>query len=181
MKKNKQLSIIVAVSLALGASANFKFPSFREATAIAAIVVNRSNSNNQATIPNEGNFNFQTKLASLGAAQPDDDGYQAESVGKCGSKQASGGQKGDRRTIKFPLGKGKKTIKIAYDMLTIPDRLQVVHQGKMILNTGFVSGYKVRSLSFNQSPKEITVILTGNTSKTYGKNTLWAYTVDCPK
>ncbi|HEY9695047.1 MAG TPA: hypothetical protein V6D15_22830 [Oculatellaceae cyanobacterium] len=181
MNKNKQLSIIAAVTLALGASATFKFPSFREATAIAAIAVDRSNSNDQATILKEGKLNVQTKLASLGIAQPDDDGYQAESVGQCGRRQASGGQKGDRRTIKFPASKGKKTIKIAYNMLRIPDRLQVVHQGKMILNTGFVSGYKVRSLSFNQSPKEITVILTGNTSKTYGKNTLWGYIVDCPK
>ena len=122
----------------------------------------------------------QLTKASLGAVQSDDDSYQAESVGKCGRRQASGGQKGDRRTIKFPATKGKKTLNISYNMLRIPDRLQVIHQGKSILNTGFVSGRKTRSLSFNQSPKEITVILTGNNSK-YGKSTLWAYTVDCPK
>ncbi len=179
MNKNMRVSIIAAVTLALGASATFKFPSFSEATAIAAIASNRTNSSNPAT-SNDVAKNAQIKLASLGAVQSDDDSYQAESVGKCGRRQASGGQKGDTRRIQFPATKGKKTIKIAYNMLTIPDRLQVIHQGKVILDTGFVSGRKIRSLSFNQSPKEITVILTGNNSK-YGKSTLWSYTVDCPK
>ena len=179
MNKNMRVSMIAVVTLALGASATFKFPSFSEATAIAAIASNRTNSSNPATSTDEAK-KAQTKLASLGAVQSDDDSYQAESVGQCGRRQASGGQKGDRRTIKFPATKGKKTIKISYNMLRIPDRLQVVHQGKVLLNTGFVSGIKTRSLSFNQSPKEITVVLTGNNSK-YGKFTKWAYIVDCPK
>lgn len=181
MNKNKQLSIIAAVTLALGASATFKFPSFSEASAMAAIVFEPTNGSNPATsATNEAEKNTQTKLASLGAVQSDDDSYQAESVGKCGARQASGGQKGDRRTIKFPAKTGKKTIQIGYQMLRIPDKLQVIHQGKVILDTGFVSGSKIRSLSFNQSPKEITVVLTGNNSK-YGSRTLWAYIVGCPK
>ncbi|AFZ13653.1 hypothetical protein Cri9333_2807 [Crinalium epipsammum PCC 9333] len=178
MKKNKQLSMIAAVTLALGASAILKFPSFSETTALAAIAVDTSNSNNQATIPNGGKFNVQTKLASLGPVQSDDDSYLAESVGKCGARQASGGQKGDRRTIKFPARTGNKTIQIAYEMLRIPDKLQVIHKGKVILDTGFVSGSKVRSLSFNQSPKELTVILRGNPTQS---GTRWTYIVGCPK
>jgi len=178
MKINQQLSVIAAIALVFGASA--KFPIFSEASAIAAIGFGHNNDSQQVTSVGEAKENAQIKLASLGAVQSDDDSYQAESVGKCGRRQASGGQKGDTRRIQFPATKGKKTINIAYNMLRIPDRLQIVHQGKVILNTGFVSGIKTRSLSFNQSPKEITVVLTGNNSK-YGKFTKWAYIVDCPK
>jgi hypothetical protein len=146
---------------------------------MAAMAFDPTTASNPATsTTNEANDNAQIKIASLGSVQPNDDSYLAESVGKCGARQASGGQKGDRRTIKFPARTGKKTIQIGYDMLRIPDQLQIIHKGKVILDTGFVSGSKVRSLSFNQSPKELTVILRGNPTQS---GTVWTYIVGCPK
>jgi hypothetical protein len=169
---------MVAVAIALGATATSKFPGFSEATAIGAIAFEHSNDSNRLTsISDQGKLNAKTIAASLGRVQPNDDGYKPERTAQCGKRQASGGQAGDRRIVKFPTLRGKKVIRISYDMLNIPDKLQIIHKGKVVLDTGFVSGDKTRSISFNQSPKEITVVVKGNSTNS---GTLWTYTVYCP-
>jgi len=179
MKKKNQVSIMAAVALAVGATATSKLPIFSGDSAIAAVAFDHGNDSKYAnTRLDKIKVYAQTQKGSLGPAQPNDDSYQVERTGKCGAQQASGGQKGDRRTIKFPASKGKKTVRLAYQMLRIPDRLEIIYKGKIIYNTGFVSGFKTRTLSFNETPKEITVVLTGNPAN---YRTLWAYRVDCPK
>ncbi|MBW4576780.1 MAG: hypothetical protein KME08_16015 [Aphanothece sp. CMT-3BRIN-NPC111] len=178
MNKKKQVSLMVAVAIALGATATSKFPGFSEASAIGAIAFEHNNDSNRLTsISGQRKLNAQTIVASLGRVQPNDDGYKPERTAQCGKRQASGGQAGDRRIIKFPAVRGKKVVRVSYDMLRIPDKLQIISKGKAVLDTGFVSGRKTRSISFNQSPKEITVVVTGNSSNS---NTLWTYTVYCP-
>ncbi len=183
MTKNQPIRILAAVALAFGVTATSKFPSFSEATAMGAIGFEHSNSSYQATSRfGEGKANALTKLSLLGKMQPDDDGYNPApenfvAHAKCGARQDAGGQKGDRRIFQFPPGKGKKTVKIYYDMLRIPDKIQVLYQGKEIFNSGFVSYRHTKVLTFNESPKEITVVITGNPQNS---GTLWLYTVYCP-
>lgn len=95
---------------------------------------------------------------------------------QCGQEQVSGGQAGDRRTIKLTATKGK--VSISYDMKPVPDRLQVIYEGKTLLDTGFVSGTGSRSFDFEGNSNEMTVIVTGNPSKS---TTQWNYQLSCPQ
>ncbi len=97
-------------------------------------------------------------------------------AGECGQQQVSGGQAGDRRTIKLTANRGK--ISISYDMKPVPDRLQVVYEGREIIDTGFVSGTGAREASFEGNSSEVTVIVTGNPGVS---TTEWDYILSCPQ
>ncbi len=95
---------------------------------------------------------------------------------RCGQQQVSGGQTGDRRTIKLTANKGQ--ISVSYDMKPVPDRLQVIYEGRIILDTGFVSGTGTRSAEFEGNSDEVEVIVTGNPSV---NTTKWDYILSCPQ
>jgi len=178
MKKKKQISVMAAVALALGATATSKFPSFSEATAMGAIPFEDSKGSYRPTSRlGEGKAYAKTKQSSSGGTPPDDASYIPARPGQCGKTQASGGPQGDKRIFKLPATKGKKIIRISYNMLRIPDKLQLIYEGKDVLNTGFVSRRGTRTIALNGKSNELTIVLVGNSNL----GTLWTYKVDCPK
>jgi hypothetical protein len=178
MKKKKQVSVMAAVALALGATTTSNFPSFSEATAMGAIPFEHSNDSYQPTSSAAvGKAYAKTKQSSGGGTPPDDASYIPERVAKCGQTQASGGSKGDKRIFTLPAKKGKKIIRISYDMLSIPDKLQVIYEGKEVLNTGFVSDDGTRTIALNGKSNQLRIVLVGNSNR----GTVWSYRVDCPK
>jgi hypothetical protein len=90
----------------------------------------------------------------------------------CGAATNSGGA-GVTTTV-HDVGKKQGTFTFAWDAYSIPDQFQVSYEGKIILDTGSVSGAGSRNLSINGSSTTITVTVTGSTS-----GTSWTYTVGC--
>ena len=169
---------MAAVALALGATATSKFPSFSEATAMGAIPFEHSNDSYQPTSSAAvGKAYAKTKQSSGGGTPPDDASYIPARTAQCGQTQASGGPQGDKRIFNLPAKKGKKIIRISYEMLRIPDKLQVIYEGKEVLNTGFVSRRGTRTIALNGKSNQLTIVLVGNSNL----GTLWEYKVDCPK
>lgn len=97
------------------------------------------------------------------------------SVAFCDREQASGGQEGDQRTVQ--MGSNRGEIEIEYEMYGVPDRLQIVYEGKELLNTGFVSGNNRVSVPFEGKSGRVEVIITGNQQES---GTQWDYTLYCP-
>ncbi|MGF1537782.1 MAG: hypothetical protein ACFB4J_15060 [Elainellaceae cyanobacterium] len=97
-------------------------------------------------------------------------------VAYCDLEQASGGQEGDERILQMsrPIGE----IEIEYEMFDVPDRLQIIHEGREILDTGFVSSSRRISVPFSGSSGRVKVSLTGNFEI---DTTEWNYTLYCPK
>ncbi|MEA5469425.1 hypothetical protein [Spirulina sp. 06S082] len=97
-------------------------------------------------------------------------GYQL-----CNQQQASGGQEGDRRTIQLTATEG--IIQINYQMYDVEDRLQVIYEGRNLIDTGFISGRDKISMPFKGNSGQVEVIITGNTEI---DTTKWDYTLKCP-
>ncbi len=93
----------------------------------------------------------------------------------CDREQASGGQEGDRRTIQLTETEGE--LRINYEMFDVPDRLQVVYEGRNLIDTDFVSGRNTLSIPFKGNSGQVEVIVTGNEEKS---TTKWNYTLYCP-
>lgn len=96
-------------------------------------------------------------------------------VAFCDREQASGGQEGDQRTVQ--MGSNSGEIEIEYEMYGVPDRLQIIYEGKELLNTGFVSGNSRVSVPFEGKSGRVEVIITGNQQES---GTQWDYTLYCP-
>ena len=94
----------------------------------------------------------------------------------CDQQQASGGQKGDTRTIQLTSTQG--TMKFKYEMYGVPDRLEVIYQNQTILDTGFISGSGELSVPFNGDTGQVTIKLTGNQENA---GTQWNYILYCPQ
>ncbi|MGB3493002.1 MAG: hypothetical protein WBA57_09765, partial [Elainellaceae cyanobacterium] len=56
----------------------------------------------------------------------------------CNREQGAGGQEGDLRTLQ--MGSNRGEIEIDYEMFAVPDRVQLIYEGREILDTGFISG-----------------------------------------
>ena len=92
----------------------------------------------------------------------------------CNREQASGGSQGDRRTLQMNRKGGE--IKFEYEMFTVPDRVQIIYEGREILDTGFISGSDSLTIPYEGGSGRMEVILTGNEST----GTRWDYTLRCP-
>ena len=93
----------------------------------------------------------------------------------CNLEQASGGQEGDRRTVQMGTNRGE--IQIDYEMYGVPDRIQIIYEGRELLDTGFISGNSSVSVPFSGKSGRVDVIMTGNESS----GTRWDYTLRCPR
>lgn len=116
-----------------------------------------------------------TRLFAVVAAQPSLAQSQGNGSGQCGEEQVSGGQAGDRRRIQFNSNRG--TISISYEHYDVPDRLQVIYEGKTVIDTGFVSGTGNPSFDLQGQANFAEVIVTGNPQQ----STKWDYTLSCPQ
>jgi hypothetical protein len=63
-------------------------------------------------------------------------------------------------------------------LFEVPDRLQVIYEGEMIIDTGFVSGKGTKSVSFLGQSRQMNVMVTANPSVS---TTQWNYTLSCPE
>ncbi|NEQ67196.1 MAG: hypothetical protein F6K21_17150, partial [Symploca sp. SIO2D2] len=115
-------------------------------------------------------FDTNNESIELQVFRASERGYQI-----CDREQASGGQEGDRRTIQLTKTQGK--LRISYDMLDVPDRLQVVYEGRNLIDTDFVSGRNTLSVPFKGNSGQVEVIVTGNKEIS---TTEWNYTLYCP-
>ncbi|MEB3293556.1 MAG: hypothetical protein VKJ24_10380 [Synechococcales bacterium] len=104
--------------------------------------------------------------------------YYAERRGVklCDQEQVAGGQEGDSRTIQLTDNQGE--VRIDYDMFSIPDRLQVLYEGKSVLDTGLVSFTGQTRVRIQGETGQMRVILTGNPENS---GTQWKYTLYCPQ
>ncbi len=72
------------------------------------------------------------------------------------------------------LGQSSGTFDFEYEAYTVQDKFEIIYQGNVIRDTGFVSAKATISISYSGSSTEITVKVTGN------PGTAWDYTVNCP-
>jgi len=96
-------------------------------------------------------------------------------VAFCNREQASGGQAGDRRFVQMSASRGE--IELEYEMYGVPDRLQIIHDGVEILDTGFVSGSESLKIPLAGKSGRLEVIVTGNVENA---GTQWDYLLTCP-
>ncbi|MBZ8180328.1 hypothetical protein [Oscillatoria salina] len=96
--------------------------------------------------------------------------------GVCSQQQDSGGQEGSRKTIQLTATEGN--FEISYDLFDIPDRLQVIYEGRYLIDTGFVSGKNTVTGSLRGNSARVEVIIIGNPDK---PTTRWNYTLSCPE
>ncbi len=94
----------------------------------------------------------------------------------CDRQQASGGQEGDKRRIILTATEGE--LKVAYEMFSVPDRLQIIYEGQDLIDTGFVSGRDEIAVPFGGDSAIVDVILSGNQDIS---STRWNYTITCPQ
>ena len=90
----------------------------------------------------------------------------------CDTATNSGGV-GVTRTV-HSLGRTSGTFPFSYQAFSIPDRFEVIYEGRTLLDTGSVSGGATQNLTYTGSATVITVVVTGPSG------TLWNYTVGCP-
>lgn len=94
----------------------------------------------------------------------------------CGTQTRSGGP-GVTRT-RHALGAQGGTVRITYDMLSIPDRLDCYFGGVLVATTGRpVSGVATLTWSYDPQPGDPSfcqVVVTGP------NGTVWSYTLHCP-
>jgi hypothetical protein len=104
--------------------------------------------------------------------------YFAEQRGLklCDQEQVAGGQAGDSRIIQLTDSQGE--VQINYEMYGIPDRLQVIYDGKSIVDTGPVSNSGQTRVKIQGETGQVRVILTGNPDNS---GTQWKYTLYCPQ
>ncbi|MGB3492601.1 MAG: hypothetical protein WBA57_07725, partial [Elainellaceae cyanobacterium] len=74
-------------------------------------------------------------------------------------------------------GSNRGEIEIDYEMFAVPDRVQLIYEGREILDTGFISGDGRLSVPFSGRSGRVDVIITGNQTT----NTQWNYTLYCPR
>ncbi|MEO0456953.1 MAG: hypothetical protein AAF152_10300 [Cyanobacteria bacterium P01_A01_bin.114] len=101
--------------------------------------------------------------------------YQG-TVAFCDREQASGGQEGDRRTVQMSTNQGE--LELEFEMYGVPDRLQILYEGRELLDTGFVSGSQTLSVPLSGKSARVDVIVTGNQEQS---GTQWDYTLRCPR
>ncbi len=96
-------------------------------------------------------------------------------VAFCNREQASGGQLGDRRFVQMSTNQGE--IKLEYEMYEVPDRLEIRHEGRLIFDTGFISGRNTVLIPFQGQSGRLEVQVTGNPGI---DTTQWNYLLECP-
>ena len=100
---------------------------------------------------------------------------------QCSSITKSGGA--GVTTTKHELGKrGPTSFSLRYDTRNIPDQIEVLYQGRIIHNTGYVGNNNnpangVGAVTVNVPAGTATNVLVRVTGP---QNTLWDYTVNCP-
>jgi len=99
---------------------------------------------------------------------------QTGPVAPCNAATRSGGA--GVTTTSHELGRASGTFPFAYDAQTLPDRFDIIYEGRTIFTTGgFVSGSSSVNLPYGGSSSIITVIVTGR-----DPGTAWTYLVGCP-
>ena len=77
-------------------------------------------------------------------------------------------------TTVHSLGRTSGTFAFTYEAFSVPDRFEVIYEGRTLLDTGSVSGGATHSLTYAGSATVVTVTVTGPSG------TAWEYTVGCP-
>lgn len=96
----------------------------------------------------------------------------------CGEVTASGGE-GTTRT-RHALGPVAGLVQIAYDMYTIPDRLDCYFRGVLVASTGgLVSGSGTLQWTYAPAPGDPSWCLIVVSAPNSG--TAWIYTLNCPE
>ena len=94
----------------------------------------------------------------------------------CGSVQVAGGDTPVTRTVELGVSSG--TFNFSYDTYSIPDRMVVTYQGRVLFDTGCVGASGSVNLSYAGTDTRVSVSVTPNCSGTTG--TGWQFTVSCP-
>ena len=95
-------------------------------------------------------------------------------VAQCPSTQKSGGQGTTTLTIDLVVSSG--TFTVSYEMYSIPDRLIVEYEGKIIFDTGtLVSGSRTVAVSYSGTSTLVQVEIDAPNDAT-----AWDVTVNCP-
>ena len=119
----------------------------------------------------------------------DDNQKEQSQIAACDVQTVSGGY-GKTKT-KHSLGENSGIVELIYNMKSIPDKLEVFYQDKLVVSTydvkgninGFVGGdlstgpngtlkFKYRK----EKSDQVTVVVTGS-----NENTSWDYLISCPK
>ncbi|WP_448573194.1 hypothetical protein [Trichothermofontia sp.] len=118
----------------------------------------------------------QPTTSSQATTQPSLAQSHGNGSGQCGEEQVSGGQAGDRRRIQLTSNRG--TVSISYEHYDVPDRLQVIYEGKTVIDTGFVPNTGNASFNLQGQANFVDVVVTGNPQQS---TTEWNYTLSCPQ
>ncbi len=85
----------------------------------------------------------------------------------------------DTYSVTIPLGATSGTFRFSHEMFGIRDRIRILHDGLVLLDTGCVSGRATRMLSFSGLASFVSVEVLPNCSGTTS-GTAWNYTLACP-
>jgi len=106
------------------------------------------------------------------SSSDEDSGSDDPSAIPCNQVTQSGGA--GVTTNVHNLGKKSGSFGFTWSAYSIPDRFEVLYEGRTLLDTGSVSGSGSRTLTFSGSSRNVTVRVTGP------GYTQWTYTVSCP-
>jgi hypothetical protein len=93
----------------------------------------------------------------------------------CNREQGSGGQLGERRIMQMSSNQGE--IRLNYEMYEVPDRIEIIQDGRLIFDTGFISGRNSVTIPFQGQSGRLEINVTGNPGI---DTTLWTFTLQCP-
>lgn len=95
----------------------------------------------------------------------------------CGQVTTSGGP--GTTTTRHSLGSLAGTVRITFDMFSIPDRMDCFYRGVLVASTGgLVSGSGALTWNYDPLPDDPTWCVVKMSAPNAG--TAWTYTVHCP-
>jgi hypothetical protein len=97
---------------------------------------------------------------------------------RCDSQQTSGGDAPESRTIE--LGKASGTFDFTWDMNSIKDHMTVTYEGRVLVDTGCVSGGGSVLLRYTGRATNVVVSVEPN-CETGTTGTAWSFSVGCPQ
>lgn len=97
-------------------------------------------------------------------------------LGNCQTQYNSGGQ--GSFALVYDLASPCGTFDFSYNTYTIPDQIQIFHDGRLIYDSGIVGtqGLVSKSITYNGSTTFVQVIITAPLN-----GTLWTYQLGCPQ
>lgn len=103
-------------------------------------------------------------------------GVSPAPAGAAGCNQATNSGGAGVTTTVHDLGRGSGTFHFTYDAFSIPDRFDILYDGRTIYTTGgFVSGSNAVDIQYGGAATTVTVVVTGSAA-----GTAWTYQVGCP-